>query len=119
MDVMSFVKRFVPFVAAFSVGIFVASFFVDLSAPRFEHGRGRGRCRSMKFRMERLERENQYLRRQLEENSFSDPLPRIESPDLPPIPGVRAAPVDEMTFGSTGETRQRRVHVHRTHEQGK
>ncbi|HMM78493.1 MAG TPA: hypothetical protein PKC65_00565 [Pyrinomonadaceae bacterium] len=30
---MNFVKRFVPFVAAFAVGIFVASFFVDLRGP--------------------------------------------------------------------------------------
>ncbi len=83
MDVMNFVKRFVPFVAAFAVGIFVASFFVDLRGPRLFRMdmNGRGRCRHQMRDYQRLQRENYMLRRQLEENSFSDPQVNV---DIPP-----------------------------------
>lgn len=86
MDVMNFVKRFVPFVAAFAVGIFVASFFVDLRGPRFFRidMNGRGRCRHQMKDYQRLQRENYMLRRQLEENRLSMPH-EMELPVPPPM----------------------------------
>lgn len=93
MDVMNFIKRFVPFVAAFGIGIFVASFFVDLRGPRFfrmNMNGDRGRCRHQMRDYDRLQRENYILRRQLEENRLSMPH-ELELP-VPP-PSVRAAPV--------------------------
>lgn len=86
MDVMNFVKRFVPFVAAFAIGIFVASFFVDLRGPRLfriDMNGGRGRCRHQMRDYDRLQRENYMLRRQLEENSLSMPH-EMELPVPPP-----------------------------------
>lgn len=96
MDVMNFVKRFVPFVAAFAVGIFVASFFVDLRGPRLFRMdmNGRGRCRHQMNDYQRLKRENYMLRRQLEEDRLSMPH-EMELPVPPP----------SMTYDpSTGRT---------------
>lgn len=96
MDVMNFVKRFVPFVAAFAVGIFVASFFVDLRGPRLfrmNMNGGRGHCRHKMRDYERLQRENYMLRRQLEQDRLSMP----QQGDLP-------VPPPPMTFDpATGE----------------
>lgn len=93
MDVMNFVKRFVPFVAAFAVGIFVASFFVDLRGPRLfrmDMNGGRGHCRHKMRDYDRLQRENYMLRRQLEQDRLSMP----QQGDLPvQPPRVRAEPV--------------------------
>lgn len=87
MDVMNFVKRFVPFVAAFAVGIFVASFFVDLRGPRLfrmDMNGGRGHCRHKMRDYDRLQRENYMLRRQLEQDRFSMP----QQGDLPVPPPI-------------------------------
>jgi len=83
---MNFVKRFVPFVAAFAVGIFVASFFVDLRGPRLFRldMNGRGRCRHQMRDYQRLQRENYMLRRQLEEDRLSMPR-QAELPVPPPM----------------------------------
>lgn len=52
-------KRFLPFLATLAIGLFIASFFVDLTAPRFEM-RGRGWRRYQE--VQRLRIENQQLR---------------------------------------------------------
>lgn len=110
MDVMNFVKRFVPFVAAFAVGIFVASFFVDLRGPRLFRmdGNGHGRCRRQMRDYDRLERENYMLRRQLEEDRLSMPN-RLEVPVPPPIP--MAPEVGDSSFDPPAP----RIEVHRHH----
>ena len=57
-------KRILPFFATFAIGLFIASFFVDISAPRF------GRGRWMRHEMERMRVENEQQRdeiRQLQE----------------------------------------------------
>jgi hypothetical protein len=57
MQAMGWIKRVLPFVATFAIGIFVASFFVDVSASRDKCRRGR------KFQeMHRLRAENEELR---------------------------------------------------------
>ena len=56
---IGFVKRILPFAATLAIGLFIASFFVDLAAPRFEM-RGRGWQRYQE--MQRLRIENQQLR---------------------------------------------------------
>ena len=54
-------KRMLPFFATFAAAIFITSFFVDLSTPRF------GRGRFMRNEMRRLESENNRLRQENEE----------------------------------------------------
>jgi len=53
------IKRVLPFVATFAVGLFVASFFVSVSAPHIGF-RGRGWERHRRF--EQLQIENEELR---------------------------------------------------------
>lgn len=52
-------KRILPFFATFAIGLFIASFFVDISAPRF----GRGRFARHEF--QRIQIENQQQREEL------------------------------------------------------
>ena len=96
MCVIGFVKRILPFVATLAIGLFIASFFVDMTAPRFEmRGRGWNRYQQMQqMRMEnqQLREENRRLTEQLKEvrtrNAFDFP-----AYDVPPPPPPPAAPV--------------------------
>lgn len=69
-----FIKRALPFFAALVIGVFVASFFVDLGKPRFGRG-GRGReChKAYTLRLENVElkNENLRLRNELENHRLS------------------------------------------------
>ena len=93
-------KRILPFFATFAIGLFIASFFVDISAPRF------GRGRWMRHEMERMRVENEQQRdeiRQLHEkldgrrmrsvtleNRDLDEIPMdVRVPLPPPPPRVR------------------------------
>lgn len=72
---MAFLKRALPFFAALSIGIFIASFFVDLSQPRFNF-RARGferykECQRMRIELEELRNDNLRLRNQLESTDWS------------------------------------------------
>ncbi len=69
MGNQGFLKRMLPFVGTFAIGIFVASFFVGFDGPRF---RGRGWERRMEFQRmrcenERLREENMRLHAELNE----------------------------------------------------
>lgn len=60
-------KRALPFLATFGLGLFVASFFVDMSQPRFEYrGYQRDRCRhelrDLRIERDQLREENLRLR---------------------------------------------------------
>ena len=62
------VKRIIPFAAALTLGLFVASFFVTVAAPHFSfkrnhENRGHRRMRS-------LERENQRLQEQIRQQQL-------------------------------------------------
>lgn len=64
-------KRFVPFFAALTIGLFVASFFVTVAMPRFRaerHGHNHRNFRyGMKMENDRLREENESLRRRIAE----------------------------------------------------
>lgn len=94
---MSFIKRFVPFLLAFGVGILVASFFISVAAPSFQFKReGRyGRYYRMKCENERLRRENLRLERRLAERKASEAEFMgldVPPPPMPPMPPPPPAP---------------------------
>lgn len=107
---MGFIKRFAPFAIAFSLGLFIASFFVDISAPRFSRGHHkhkRGECkRQLEAKVAELERQNAELRSQIEIHGLTAPATytiRLSngdeinsiSPDVPvppPLPVMPSVP---------------------------
>lgn len=65
---MCLIKRFVPFAVALVLGLFVASFFVTVAAPRFNFNRSNS---GRKFREVRgLRYENQRLREELRQQKI-------------------------------------------------
>ena len=93
---IGFVKRILPFVATLAVGLFIASFFVDLSAPRFEmRGRGWQRYQQMqqlRFENQQLRDENRRLTEQLNDarsrNAFDFNSFEVPPPPPPPAPVI-------------------------------
>ncbi len=95
-----FFKRILPFAATFAVGIFIASFFVSISAPSFGGGRARRHQEMKRIRVENeeLKNENLRLRNELESRQWNAPhamhleewnSPGVEFPvPLPPPPPV-------------------------------
>lgn len=92
---MCLVKRIVPFAAALTLGLFVASFFVTVSAPRFNFRRNQeNRYRKMQY----LERDNQRMQEQirrqqsrieeLETRRTADFENSLDETELPPAPSV-------------------------------
>lgn len=74
-----FIKRFAPFFLTFALGMFLASLFLPMSAPRFNHKRSwkhseykRTKCENYKMRrqLEELRQENL----QLKENQVNAPI---------------------------------------------
>lgn len=99
-----FIRRMLPFLATFAVGLFIASFFVSVGAPRF---RGRGwerhrRFEQMRIENEGLRNENLRLKNELESRDWTpSEIPSVKrenwknrGPELPVIdvPAVPAAP---------------------------
>lgn len=94
-----FIKRVVPFFLTFAVGLFIASFFVSIAAPRFQFNRGLRRHqqydRMMELEVQRAKEENSRLKKQLAERElqnlndqnfdFAVPPP----PPPPPAPSIR------------------------------
>lgn len=85
-------KRAVPFIATFVLGLFVASFFVTLSAPRVGYKR-HSSCTEKRLRMENenLRQENQIIEMRLKELQSQMPdgtVQRFEAPAAPPAPRV-------------------------------
>ena len=95
---MGFVKRAVPFFVALIIGVFITSFFVDLSRPRFEGIRARGWERyreNQRIRMENEELRNENLRLRNQLNTFGtsdhphpnwDETTSDEMRTIPPLP---------------------------------
>lgn len=95
---MGFVKRAVPFFAALIIGVFITSFFVDLSRPRFQGFRARGweRYREnqrLRAENESLRNENLRLRNELidklnsaEHPNFDINADELAVPPPPPVP---------------------------------
>lgn len=96
-----FIKRMLPFLATFAVGIFVASFFVNISGPSFR-GRGVGKrhheMKRLRMENEELRNENLRLKNEMETLRWNSPHvlhfgheewnnPGVEFPvPLPPPP---------------------------------
>jgi hypothetical protein len=91
------IKRLLPFVATFAIGVFIASFFVDLSRPRMGF-RGPGRrwqeMQRMRFENEELKNENLRLRNEMENLRWDPqhpgemviPKPGLDEWSVPPPP---------------------------------
>lgn len=84
-------KRIIPFIATFAIGLIVASFFVGIM-PSFKFKRD-GKCRQeLRYENERLRVENEYLK---SEGEFTrevvpmraEEIPNVELP-VPPMPPV-------------------------------
>lgn len=104
MNTKGFIKRILPFIGAFSLGLFIASFFVSIGLPRFGNGhRGmRGEYkRQFRMEMERLRQENFELKNRLNElqqdrsamgpgsemkRVEAMPLVDVPPPPMPPMP---------------------------------
>jgi hypothetical protein len=96
-----FLKRFVPFFLTFAVGLFIASFFVTVAAPKFQFKNRAWKKnhkqydRQRELDIQRLREENIRLKNELlsrdseaadfQELKFSVPLP----PPVPAPPAVR------------------------------
>lgn len=86
-------KRLLPFFVTFAVGLFIASFFVSIAAPRF-NGFNRGGKRHSEYN--RLKAENERLRAEIERLKMEvadrelrrvDTVPAFEmDSDIPPPP---------------------------------
>lgn len=94
-----FIKRILPFFLTFAVGLFIASFFVTISAPsfRFENrrwNRHQQYHRQMELEKQRLQEENYRLKKQLADNSleFSPTDLKYSVPPPPPAPPMPPAP---------------------------
>jgi hypothetical protein len=92
-------KRIVPFFLTFAAGLFIASFFINISSPSFNFPRKSHKFREMqRLRDENrdLRRSNEELRRQLEEArrnaelklTIDSDFPNFEPPPPPPAPRV-------------------------------
>jgi hypothetical protein len=80
-----FIRRMLPFFATFAVGLFIASFFVSVGAPRF---RGRGWERHqmnerLRIENEELRNENLRLRNELESHDWTpSDIPNVSTEKL-------------------------------------
>lgn len=92
-------KRFVPFLAALGVGLFVASFFVSIALPNIRVTRRwrahREYHRVMEFENQRLRQENTRLRIEAMRNNRASQVSDFDGdlkelvPPPPPIPVAR------------------------------
>lgn len=79
-------KRFLPFLMTFAAGIFLASFFVPIGLPSLGRPEGSFQmkgCRNMEMEFDRLEDENQALRREMELRNFGPA--HLSLPNVPPV----------------------------------
>lgn len=92
MYILGIIKRFAPFFLTFVLGLFIASFFVTISAPQFNFkarsGRKHHHNNFLRSENQRLQQRNDYLERRNAElermnNKFT---PNFESLEVPPPP---------------------------------
>ena len=92
---LALLKRFVPFFLTFTLGLFVASFFVSIAAPSFQFkNRGWKRhqeYKRMKCENERLRERLQRLERERMNDDFEMNL-NVPPPPLPPAPPALSVP---------------------------
>jgi hypothetical protein len=100
MNTIGVIKRVIPFVVTLTVGLFIASFFVDLAPRTFEFPEGRRRrCRNFerlytqeRERSERLQRELDRLRQNPINLKHTEPWEEqdLYVPPPPQMPAVRS-----------------------------
>ena len=71
-----FIKRMLPFFATFAVGIFIASFFVNISGPSFRRGGKRQEIKRLRVEVEDLRNENLRLKNEIESLRWTSPHSR-------------------------------------------
>jgi hypothetical protein len=105
MQAIGWIKRVLPFVATFAIGVFIASFFVDVGASRDRCRKGRKfqEMHRLRAENEELRNENLRLRNQMEidverlmpshewEGTALDGLPHPLPVAPPPPPMSKAA----------------------------
>jgi hypothetical protein len=104
MLVFGLFKRFLPFLLTFAAGLFIASFFVSVTAPSFQFGRDRGKrrhdCKRVKMEAQDLRDENSRLKEEIEQLR-RNPMtldyvhPAFDLPadgEVPPPPPPKRAP---------------------------
>lgn len=103
MQFIGIVKRVIPFFLTFAAGLFIASFFVSLSAPSFEGMRknrserwGKKYCKSEN---ERLRLENARLKSELElmRQTNLENFDELELNVPPPPPRVKEMKMKTVT----------------------
>ena len=78
-------KRILPFFATFAVGLFIASFFVDISGHRWRPGhRMHHEMERMQMELQQQREENMRLREQLDGGKMK--IVTMEAPDMAEIP---------------------------------
>ncbi|MBK9214413.1 MAG: hypothetical protein IPM59_02240 [Chloracidobacterium sp.] len=94
----AWIKRLIPFVATFAVGVFIASFFVDVGASgdRCRRGKKRHEMQRLRVEIDELRNENLRLRNSLEsghshvvrdlEMNHEFEAPDLEGLSVPPPP---------------------------------
>lgn len=101
MKFLSVVKRVAPFIVALALGLFVASFFVTVSAPNFKFRRGamhrhREYDRQREMRLNQLEAEKERLTRRVQELEKRDwvlqPDFEVAVPPPPPAMPMKTVP---------------------------
>lgn len=99
MTYVGVLKRFLPFVAAFAAGVFLASFFVSVTPRPFRNaGEGRhhrGKCSQMRAENERLQAEIEQLKEEMNVPHTHDFAPNAHShwnvAPAPPAPPAAPA----------------------------
>lgn len=92
MNFVAVLKRVAPFVLTLTVGLFIASFFVTVAAPKFEFKRSgfkrhKEYDRQREARLKELQKENDCLKRKMAEMEKRDwVLGTVEVPMNPPAP---------------------------------
>ena len=96
MRYLEFAKRIIPFVVTFVLGLFIASFFVALSAPKVEIETNWEKRDYGKMRMEnrKLKKENCRLKWKLRKKSRESYMrePWLNVPPPPPSPAAAPKP---------------------------
>lgn len=89
MNIGGFIKRALPFVAAFSLGVLIASFFVDLSRPALGQRFKNKRCfEAKRLRLENEALRNENLRLRNEFESLQMRMVPLRHPEMGEWPGT-------------------------------
>lgn len=91
---LGLIKRFVPFLLTFAVGLLVASFFVPIVSPRYKsenRGWKHGKCKNKDAEIQRLR--DQIADQELELQMWRDGDWNAPPPPMPPAVYMEEAPM--------------------------